>query len=164
MERFRAPPAICTLDASDDYEAVQTWLILHESPATQRTYRKEAERLILWTIIERAQQCARDAEYEYVNPQLAANHGPLHVDRMTRPRHASSLDATDDVRRQRGIARSTDAPPIRSLSRPPFAQWPPRTTTPMCDGRPRRRLQRHKRVRRLTLSIPSNRRAHGRNS
>lgn len=51
---FRAPPATSTLDASNDYEAVQTWLSLHESPATQRTYRKEAERLILWAIIERS--------------------------------------------------------------------------------------------------------------
>jgi site-specific recombinase XerD len=50
---FRAPRATCTLDASNDYQAVQTWLALHESPATQRTYRKEAERLILWAIIER---------------------------------------------------------------------------------------------------------------
>ncbi|MGF6543680.1 site-specific recombinase XerD [Paraburkholderia youngii] len=32
---------------------VQTWLALHESHATQRTYRKEAERLILWAIVER---------------------------------------------------------------------------------------------------------------
>jgi hypothetical protein len=32
---------------------VQTWLALHESPTTQRTYRKEAERLILWAIVER---------------------------------------------------------------------------------------------------------------
>jgi site-specific recombinase XerD len=50
---FRAPAATCTLDACNDYEAVQTWLALHESPATQRTYRKEAERLILWAIVER---------------------------------------------------------------------------------------------------------------
>ncbi|WP_233810248.1 site-specific integrase [Paraburkholderia sp. HP33-1] len=50
---FRAPRETCTLDASNDYEAVQTWLALHESPATQRTYRKEAERLILWAIVER---------------------------------------------------------------------------------------------------------------
>ncbi|WP_321946421.1 site-specific integrase [Paraburkholderia sp. J10-1] len=50
---FRAPRATCTLDASNDYEAVQTWLALHESPATQRTYKKEAERLILWAIVER---------------------------------------------------------------------------------------------------------------
>ncbi|MEX3815974.1 phage integrase family protein [Paraburkholderia sp. BR13439] len=50
---FRAPRATCTLDASNDYQAVRTWLALHESPATQRTYRKEAERLILWAIVER---------------------------------------------------------------------------------------------------------------
>ncbi|OBR48035.1 site-specific integrase [Paraburkholderia tropica] len=50
---FRAPRATCTLDAANDYEAVQTWLALHESTATQRTYRKEAERLILWAIVER---------------------------------------------------------------------------------------------------------------
>lgn len=50
---FRAPSATCTLDASNDYEAVQTWLALQESPATRRTYRKEAERLILWAIVER---------------------------------------------------------------------------------------------------------------
>jgi hypothetical protein len=50
---FRAPKATCALDADNDYEAVQTWLALHESPATQRTYRKEAEHLILWAIVER---------------------------------------------------------------------------------------------------------------
>ncbi|ADG19772.1 integrase family protein [Paraburkholderia atlantica] len=50
---FRAPKATCALDAGNDYEAVQTWLALQESPATQRTYRKEAERLILWVIVER---------------------------------------------------------------------------------------------------------------
>ena len=51
--RFRAPRQTCTLTADNDYEAVQAWLALHESPATQRTYRKEAERLILWAIVER---------------------------------------------------------------------------------------------------------------
>jgi site-specific recombinase XerD len=50
---FRAPKVTCALDADNDYQAVQTWLSLHESPATQRTYRKEAERLILWAIVER---------------------------------------------------------------------------------------------------------------
>ncbi|WP_137860684.1 MULTISPECIES: phage integrase family protein [Variovorax] len=50
---FRAPPATCVLGASNDYEAVQAWLSLHESSATQRAYRKEAERLILWAIVER---------------------------------------------------------------------------------------------------------------
>lgn len=50
---FRAPAETCTLRAGNDYEAVQAWLSLHETPATQRAYRKEAERLILWAIIER---------------------------------------------------------------------------------------------------------------
>lgn len=50
---FRAPKATCTLDANDDYEAMQAWLALHESSATQRAYRKEAERLILWAVVER---------------------------------------------------------------------------------------------------------------
>ncbi|MEX3669804.1 phage integrase family protein [Paraburkholderia phenoliruptrix] len=51
--QFRAPADACLLKASNDYEAVQSWLSLHESVATQRAYRKEAERLILWAIIER---------------------------------------------------------------------------------------------------------------
>ncbi|ANH75743.1 site-specific integrase [Ralstonia insidiosa] len=51
--QFRAPRETCALTADNDYEAVQAWLSLHESPATQRAYRKEAERLILWAIIER---------------------------------------------------------------------------------------------------------------
>ncbi|WP_321817430.1 MULTISPECIES: site-specific integrase [unclassified Paraburkholderia] len=50
---FRAPRATCALDANNDYEAVRTWLALHEAPATQRSYKKEAERLILWAIVER---------------------------------------------------------------------------------------------------------------
>jgi len=50
---FRAPRASCALDASNDYQGVNAWLSLHESAATQRAYRKEAERLILWAIVER---------------------------------------------------------------------------------------------------------------
>jgi site-specific recombinase XerD len=50
---FRAPRSTCTLTANNDYEAVQAWLELHESPATKNAYRKEAERLILWAIVER---------------------------------------------------------------------------------------------------------------
>jgi len=51
--QFRAPRSSCVLKASNDYEAVQAWLSLHEAAATQRAYRKEAERLILWAIVER---------------------------------------------------------------------------------------------------------------
>ncbi|RZF23463.1 integrase [Paraburkholderia sp. UYCP14C] len=50
---FRAPREACTLNAVNDYEALQAWLALHETAATQCAYRKEAERLILWAIVER---------------------------------------------------------------------------------------------------------------
>lgn len=50
---YRAPRATCVLRANNDYEAVQAWLSLHESTGTQRAYRKEAERLMLWAIVER---------------------------------------------------------------------------------------------------------------
>lgn len=50
---FRAPRATCALSANNDYQAVHAWLALHEAAATQRAYRKEAERLILWAIVER---------------------------------------------------------------------------------------------------------------
>lgn len=50
---FRAPRQMCTLDASNDYEAISAWLALHESTETERAYRKEAERLLLWAILER---------------------------------------------------------------------------------------------------------------
>jgi site-specific recombinase XerD len=50
---FRAPRASCALGARNDYEAVQAWLSLHEATATRRAYGKEAERLILWAVLER---------------------------------------------------------------------------------------------------------------
>jgi site-specific recombinase XerD len=53
MGLHRAPRASCVLRANNDYAAVQAWLSLHEASATQRAYRKEAERLILWAIVER---------------------------------------------------------------------------------------------------------------
>jgi hypothetical protein len=52
--RFRAPRESCVLDARDDYAAMQAWLERHESEATRRAYRKEAVRLILWVVLERA--------------------------------------------------------------------------------------------------------------
>ncbi len=50
---FRAPRAMCSLTADNDYDAINAWLGLHEAPATVRAYRKEAERLLLWAILER---------------------------------------------------------------------------------------------------------------
>jgi site-specific recombinase XerD len=49
---FRAPRPTCTLRADNDYEAIKAWLALQDSDATRRAYRTEAERLILWAILE----------------------------------------------------------------------------------------------------------------
>ncbi|WP_157271506.1 phage integrase family protein [Azohydromonas aeria] len=53
MGTYRAPRASCSLRSNTDYEAVQAWLTLHEAPATRRAYRREAERLVLWAVVER---------------------------------------------------------------------------------------------------------------
>lgn len=58
--RYRGPPAQCLLDAADDYQAVLAWLASKRRSAndngegaTHRAYRKEAERLLLWCVLER---------------------------------------------------------------------------------------------------------------
>uniref|UniRef100_UPI0038BB0B80 hypothetical protein n=1 Tax=Paraburkholderia aspalathi TaxID=1324617 RepID=UPI0038BB0B80 len=48
------PRTASVLRAGNDYEAIQAGLSLHESPATQCAYRKEAERRLLWAIVERS--------------------------------------------------------------------------------------------------------------
>jgi site-specific recombinase XerD len=66
LERFIAPRAMdgsrgsnravadCRIDASDDANAVRQWLAQWPSAsATWRSYRKEAERFLLWAVIER---------------------------------------------------------------------------------------------------------------
>lgn len=48
------PDVVCQLAADNDMEAIQVWLAeFHDSPQTQRNYRKEAERLLLWAVLER---------------------------------------------------------------------------------------------------------------
>jgi site-specific recombinase XerD len=50
--RFRAPAELCTLQASNDLMAVREWLNAHASPHTRRAYQREAERLLLWCVLE----------------------------------------------------------------------------------------------------------------
>jgi site-specific recombinase XerD len=50
--RNRAPRNTCVLAADQDLAAIQAWLQLHELPATRRAYRKEAERLLLWAVVQ----------------------------------------------------------------------------------------------------------------
>jgi site-specific recombinase XerD len=53
LGKFRTPEGSSTLESRNDYDAVNTWIASHEVAATQRSYRKEAERLMLWAILER---------------------------------------------------------------------------------------------------------------
>ena len=44
----------CQIQADNDWQAIQCWLAeFEDSPQTHRNYRKEAERLLLWSIKER---------------------------------------------------------------------------------------------------------------
>lgn len=49
--QFRAPRDQCLIGATNDLSAINTWLATKRSPATVRAYRKEAERLVLWSIL-----------------------------------------------------------------------------------------------------------------
>jgi site-specific recombinase XerD len=50
----RAPVERCKLAASNDHEAIQAWLRLRLAGShTWRAYRKEAERFLLWAVMER---------------------------------------------------------------------------------------------------------------
>ncbi|MCE4547576.1 MULTISPECIES: phage integrase family protein [unclassified Caballeronia] len=51
--KYRAPKARCMLNVTTDRQAIEAWLTLHETDATSRAYRKEAERLLLWANLER---------------------------------------------------------------------------------------------------------------
>jgi integrase len=67
LERLRIPEALsgyngsnrardmtCQLAADNDLQAIQAWLAeFRDSPQTLRHYRKEAERLLLWALLER---------------------------------------------------------------------------------------------------------------
>jgi site-specific recombinase XerD len=88
--RFRAPRESCALDARDDYAAVQAWLERHESEATRRAYRKEAERLILWAVLERGKALSSLAT-EDTTAYRAFLRRPAPVSRWIgppRPRHS----------------------------------------------------------------------------
>lgn len=50
---FRAPKQLCALEADNDWLAINAWLDRHEAAETRRAYRREAERLLLWAIVER---------------------------------------------------------------------------------------------------------------
>jgi integrase len=50
----RLPQAHCQIQAGNDWEAIQCWLAeFEDSPQTYRNYRKETERLLLWSVKKR---------------------------------------------------------------------------------------------------------------
>jgi len=57
--RYRGPIDQCMLEASNDHAAILAWLASKRAAvdgsqsSTQRSYRKEAERILLWAILER---------------------------------------------------------------------------------------------------------------
>ncbi|MES2945397.1 MAG: phage integrase family protein, partial [Pseudomonadota bacterium] len=56
---FRGDPRRCLLTATNDHQAIMAWLSSKHSDqvgqlsSTQRSYRKEAERLLLWAVLQR---------------------------------------------------------------------------------------------------------------
>lgn len=54
--QFRAPPHLNGLGVNNDYEAAQVFIESKRSPHTQRAYRKEIERLMLWAILVRGKE------------------------------------------------------------------------------------------------------------
>ena len=74
----RAPAFITQqISATNDLQAIQCWLAeFEQSPQTHRTYRKEAERLLLWSLIEKQKPLSsltrddlRDYQQFLLNPQ-----------------------------------------------------------------------------------------------
>lgn len=52
--RNRAPRSACSLAADDDLSAIHAWLRARaKTPNTRSAYRKEAERFLLWAVLER---------------------------------------------------------------------------------------------------------------
>tara|TARA_R100000030_G_scaffold27083_2_gene19655 strand:- start:71 stop:1231 length:1161 start_codon:yes stop_codon:yes gene_type:complete len=50
----RLPQVHCQIQAQNDWQAIQCWLAeFDDSPQTRRGYRKEAERLLLWSVKQR---------------------------------------------------------------------------------------------------------------
>lgn len=91
--KYREPPERSQLMARNDYEAVQAWLTSKRpgtdgalSP-TQRAYRKEAERLLLWAVLERNKPMSSltiedaTAYLRFLEDPPAAWCGPRHHER-----------------------------------------------------------------------------------
>jgi integrase len=89
--RNRVRAAFAGTDASDDHEAVQRWVAARAaSPHTQKQYTREAERFILWCVLERGKAMS-DATAEDCGAYMAfvADVPPAWVSRRNVERHAA---------------------------------------------------------------------------
>lgn len=88
----RAPRSHCLLQADDDLAAVHAWLAAKaDQPHTRRAYRKEAERFLLWAIVQRGkalsslgvEDCSAYRDF-LANPQPASRWcAPRHLPRWS---------------------------------------------------------------------------------
>ncbi|MDM0071453.1 phage integrase family protein [Variovorax sp. J31P207] len=118
--QFRAPADKCLLGARNDHAAISAWLASKgkgtqdgELSATQRAYRKEAERLLLWAVLERKKALSSLAVEDatafktFLGHPPAAWCGPRHRQRWSphwRPFEGPPSPAA--IRHSLGILRS----------------------------------------------------------
>lgn len=88
----RAPAMAAHIEAANDIEAVELFLLEYErSPGTQRVYRKECERLLLWSVIERAKPMSSLSREDFdAYLQFLAN--PQPAERWCGPKKARQSD------------------------------------------------------------------------
>ena len=88
----RAPDEGSSIAASTDYEALQAWLAAHKPGSnTWRTYRREAERILLWAVLERGKPLSSlDLEDCAAYLKFLANPDP----RWIAPRNAARWSET----------------------------------------------------------------------
>ncbi|WP_156516894.1 phage integrase family protein [Delftia sp. GW456-R20] len=93
--KFRMPASYCALNAENDYQAVEAWLHSKREgqggkpSSTQRAYRKEVERLLLWSVLERGKAISSisvedaSAYMQFLSNPPAAWCGPRHHQRWS---------------------------------------------------------------------------------
>jgi len=113
--RYRAPAPLCRLAAGDDLQAVTAWLRQFEArPHTRRAYRKEAERLLLWALVERGKALSSlDAEDGQAFAAFLAAPGPAWTAARNTPRWSDAWRPFEAGLSAASLARALSA--VRSL-------------------------------------------------
>lgn len=98
--RYRRAREESLLNAENDYEAIQAWVLTKGATDpdkglsnTQRAYLREAERLLLWALIERGKPLS-SLTHEDCLEYLTFLVNPMPIDRWCGPRNASRWSAT----------------------------------------------------------------------